>query len=376
MKVNVSIVTSPLPQASQAPLSNLVKLFSMVAYRVYVVSGGAAEYFKFDANVEPIIVPYKVSSNILLKILKYMHTQLKILFHLFVISRKANLFFFFLGGEYLFVPMLILKLLRKKVILMLGGITTRVHSVKKDSLSKFVSMLASLNFSLADRLIIYSHRLIQEGNFARYQHKILVAHRHFVDFTRFAIRKKIDQRANVVGYIGRLSEEKGTLELIMAIPPVLNERKDVRFILCGEGDLSNKIKNTVKDEGLEAYVKLTGWISHEDVPLYLNEIRLFVLPSFTEGLPNILLEAMACGTPVLAAQVGAIPSVVVEGITGFLLRSTRPEYIAKRILELLDDSSLLERVSNEAHSFVSKQFCFEKTLESWRKIIRELIHTN
>jgi len=96
------------------------------------------------------------------------------------------------------------------------------------------------------------------------------------------------------------------------------------------------------------------------------------LPSFTEGLPNILLEAMACGTPVLATSVGAVPDVVNERKTGFLLKSTRPEHIAKRIVELLGNPSLLERVSEGAYRFVREKFRYEKTLEIWTNVLKEL----
>jgi len=192
----------------------------------------------------------------------------------------------------------------------------------------------------------------------------------------FSMKKKIDNRLKIVGYIGRLSKEKGVSNLIKAIPLVLKERRDVQFIICGEGKLSDKIKRIVEAKGLKAHIKLMEWIPHEDVPQYLNELKLLVLPSFTEGLPNILLEAMACGTPVLATSVGAVPDVVIEGKTGFLLKSTRQEHIAERVVGLLSNPDLLKRVSKEACTSVRKKFCFEKTLESWRNILEELdIHT-
>jgi len=373
MKANVCIVTFPLGEAGITPLSNLVKLFSRLVDRVYVISGGAAlKNLKFDVNVQPMRVAHKVSSRILTRIINYMYTQLKILCHVIAISRKVDLFVFSIGGEGLLVPMLALKLLRKKIVLMPGGIATKGYSLKKDSLSKSMSMLVRLNLSLADRLILYSHNLISEGKFTRYQRKTLIAHRHFVDFTVFAMRKKIEERAKVVGYIGRLSEEKGVLNLIKAIPLVLKKAKAVGFIVCGTGALSDEIKNIIKDEGLEAHVKLAGWVPHEDIPRYLNELKLVVLPSFTEGLPNILLESMACGTPVLATPVGAIPDVVVEGKTGFLLKSARPEHIAERVVELLGNPTLLERVSKEAYKHVREKFRYEKTLEIWRNILKEL----
>jgi glycosyltransferase involved in cell wall biosynthesis len=143
-------------------------------------------------------------------------------------------------------------------------------------------------------------------------------------------------------------------------------------MVCGEGNLTTQIKKLVKTEGISDCVKIMGWIPHQDLPKYLNEMKILVLPSFTEGLPNIMLEAMACGTPVLATPVGAIPDVIKDGETGFLLRSNDPKHIAERIIELLNKPELLEKVSVNAYNFVRGNFSYEKTLESWRRIFSEL----
>jgi len=232
-------------------------------------------------------------------------------------------------------------------------------------------LLAAINFSLADRIIIYSPALVQKLNINR-ENRIVVAHRHFVDFKKFAIKKEINERANMIGYIGRLSEEKRILNLIKAIPLVLKKKADAHFMICGQGSLAHKVEKIIEARGLEANVKLTGWIPHEDVPRYLNELKILVLPSFTEGLPNILLEAMACRTPVLATTVGAIPDIIKDGENGFLLKTNDPRHIAERIIELLNKPDLLEKVSINAYNYVRENFSYEKTLEAWRKILSEL----
>jgi len=355
-----------------------VKLLSESVDKLYLISSGVLlQNLELDDNVLAFRVNHRPSSNAVMRAVNYLYTQLKILRYVMVTSKRINIFIFFLGGEGLLIPMLILKLLRKKTLLIFSEIAIKVYAVRNDPLSKFMSLLVRINSRLADKLVLYSHNLISEGKFTRYQHKIIIAHRHFVDFNMFSMKKKIDNRLKIVGYIGRLSEEKGILKLIRAIPLVLKERRDVQFIICGQGKLSDKIKRFTEAEGLKAHIiHLNEWIPHEDVPQYLNEFKLLVLPSFTEGLPNILLEAMACGTPVLAAPVGAIPDIVIEGKTGFLLKSTRPEHIAERVVSLLSNPDMLERVSKEACKFVRKMFCFEKTSESWRDIFKESkIHT-
>ena len=211
-----------------------------------------------------------------------------------------------------------------------------------------------------------------QWNLRRYRHKIIISHRHFVDFTKFVVKRKIDERANVVGYVGRFSEEKGILNLVKSIPLLLRRRKDIYFVLCGDGELSNKIRSIIQYQGLDAHVNLTGWISQKEVPNFLNNFKLLVIPSYTEGLPNIMLEAMACGTPVLATPVGAIPDIIKDGETGFLLKSNDPKHIAERIVELLNKPELLEKASVNAYNYVRENFSYEKTLQIWRKILKEL----
>jgi len=373
MKVNVCIVTFPLSEAGYTPLSNLVNLLSRLANKVYVISGGEAlEKLKDREKVRSLKVTHRISCNALMRIINYVNTQLKILQYVVTVSKEADLFVFFIGGEGLLIPILALKLLRKKILLMPGGIANKVYSVRKDPISKFMSLLVSINFTLTDTLIVYSHRLVREANLARHQHKIAIAHEHFVDFTKFAIKKKVDERSNLVGYIGRLSEEKGILNLIEAVPFVFKGKADTCFIICGKGSLADRVQHLMKAEGVEAQVRLIGRVAHEDVPQYLNELKMLVLPSFTEGLPNAILEAMACGTPVLATPVGAIPDIIKDGKTGFLLKFNDPEHIADRIVELLGKPELLNKISINAYNYVRENFSYEKTLEAWRKILSEL----
>jgi len=376
MKINVCVVTFPLGLAGYTPLSNLVRILNGLASRVYLVSGGVAleklGYSKLNGNVQAVKVVHRVSSNVLMRIINYIHTQLKILCCIFIISSKVDLFIFFIGGEGMILPILVLKLLGKKVILMPGGIATKVYSTAKDPLTRFLSLLFYVNLNFVDRLVLYSSRLIREGGFDKYQGKIVIAHRHFLDFAKFTMKKKVNERSNSVGYIGRLSREKGVLNLVDAIPYVLKKKSDVYFMICGDGSLAYEIKRKIKINNLEMNTKIVKWIPHEKVPQYLNKLKLLILPSFTEGLPNVILEAMACGTPVLATPVGAIPEIIKDGETGFLLESNDPQHIADRIIELLDKPDLLKIVSANAYKYVRERFSYKRTLKIWIRIFKEL----
>jgi len=369
--MKLGLVTFPLGKAGSTPLVNLVKLLTDVSNEVYVISGGPAlESLKIFKNVYVININHKVDSKIFSRIINYVKTQIVLSCNIIIIYRRVKFFIFFIGGEGFLIPFLMLKILKKKIILMPGGVASKGYLVRKDPLFNFASLLAKVNFSLADRIVVYSPALIQELNINS-KNKIIVAHRHFVDF-KYIVNKKIDARANIIGYIGRFSEEKGISNLVESIPLLLKSRKDVYFMLCGDGKLSNKIRKIIKFQDLETYVNLTGWVSHKEVPTFLTNFKLLVIPSYTEGLPNVMLEAMACGTPVLAMPVGSIPDVIQDCETGFLLKSNDPKHIAEKIIELLNKPELLEKVSINAYKYVRQNFSYERTLETWRRILQEI----
>ena len=150
---------------------------------------------------------------------------------------------------------------------------------------------------------------------------------------------------------------------------VKKKKSEVRFMICGEGALAHQVGKNIKAHDLEDITEFKDWIAHEDVPRYLNDLKLLVLPSFTEGLPNILLEAMACGTPVLSTAVGAVPDIIKDCETGFLLESNNPAHIAYKIIALLNNPELLSKVSLNACRYVRDNFNKEKTVEAWREVL-------
>jgi glycosyltransferase involved in cell wall biosynthesis len=115
-------------------------------------------------------------------------------------------------------------------------------------------------------------------------------------------------------------------------------------------------------------VRYLGWVTHTTLSTYLNELKLLVLPSHSEGLPNIVLEAMACGTPVLATPVGAIPDVIKDGNTGFIMVENSPTCIAHEIVRVMTDPNLEEIVRN-ARRLVDEQFSYEASSKRYAELL-------
>jgi glycosyltransferase involved in cell wall biosynthesis len=225
-------------------------------------------------------------------------------------------------------------------------------------------------------IIIPSKSMITWLSLEKYANKvrsaICIVDQKFFD--RFIKNTNYIERGEIIGYVGSLVRSKGVLNLIRSIYLLKSKHKfrDIYLLVIGDGPLIEDLKVKIKEYGVSENVILKGYVQHHILPYYYNMTKLLVLPSYTEGLPSVILEAMACGTPVLATSVGAVPDIIKDGETGFLLKSNDPEHIARKIIELLNNPELLKKVSENAYNHVRENFSYEKTLESWRRILSEL----
>jgi glycosyltransferase involved in cell wall biosynthesis len=165
-----------------------------------------------------------------------------------------------------------------------------------------------------------------------------------------------------------MSDEKGVFNFVKAIPEIVSKQSKLTFILGGSGALYESINIFLNSNKLDDKVKLVGWIAHSDVPDYLNKLKLLVLPSYTEGLPNIVLEAMACGTPVLATPVGAISDIIRDGETGFIMENNSPACIAENVVRALECPDL-EKIVLNARELIEKDYKYEVTVEKFKSIL-------
>jgi len=374
MRLSIGLVTSPVNEASVTPVSNYLAVLSQFS-DLRIITGNSAKVLfngsEGRPNVHVRFVNYPIKSNVLAKVFFYMYGQLRYSYHVFKYSKNAEKWIFFTGGERMVLPVLIAHLLKKPVLLYMPGSAVRDASFSKDSLSKPTEILSTITRNIADHIILYSPTLITEWNLEKYRHKIFIAHRHFLDFNTFVTTTSLHDRPPLIGYIGRLSGEKGVQNFTQALPTILGDQKDLRVLIGGDGKLKESIETSLQEEGVTARIDLPGWISHDDLPNYLNQLRLLVLPSYTEGLPNIMLEAMACGTPVLATPVGAIPDVIIDGKTGFIMENNSPECIAANVIRALNSPDL-ERIAEDGKRFVEENFTFERVVDRWKEVLEEI----
>jgi len=376
------LLSLPAPETpgNQILVLNFLRVLLPIAGEMRLITGNYPERDLPDSRIRLISVRDDPPSEHLKRRLsrraaKYVAAQLKMSYHLARIASAVDVVIFFIGGSGLLLPMLTAKLRGKKTILVTAASGAAVsRKIYERSLGgvgglfvgAIVSALERMNYRLCDKIVVYSPVLIQEFGLERHGHKICIAHRHFVDLDRFRVQKRLNERDNLVGYVGRLSQEKGILNLLEAVPKVAETRDGTAFLIAGNGQLRAKVEKCAAQLGNK--VRFVGWIPHDELPQHLNNLRLLVLPSYTEGLPNIMLEAMACGTPVLATPVGAVPDIIKDGETGFIMEDNSAECIADNIARALGHPRLQE-IADKARALVEKEFNFEKAVERYRRIV-------
>ena len=157
-----------------------------------------------------------------------------------------------------------------------------------------------------------------------------------------------------VGVVGRLVPQKGHRYFVQAAYEVTRLRSDVRFVAIGEGPLETSLREMVRDLGLEPWFRFAG--ATRDGIRALNDLDVVVISSLWEGLPYVLLEALALEKPVVATRVNGIEEVVEDGTTGILVPPGDPDALAQALLELVDDPERRTRLGKAGAEHVRRAF--------------------
>jgi glycosyltransferase involved in cell wall biosynthesis len=369
---SIGVITFPINKNGIMPLSNLIDVMSRLCPKTHLITGGEGyNHFQNDPRLAIYNVNHTDSHCILKRALKFLVIQLQMAKAVITSRHDVATWIFFIGGSSLIIPLMTAKIIGKKTYLLLAG------SEKKDADTAYylfsfpMKLLISTGYSIADNIVIYSASLTRTWDLTMYQDKLLIAHEHFFDLKALTVTTPLLDRPPAIGYIGSLSEVKGVLNFSQALPTILNNRQDLHVLIGGDGQLRAVIAASLQEGGVTARVDLLGWISHDNLSNYLNQLQLLILPSYSEGLPNIMLEAMACGTPVLATPVGAIPDVIIDGKTGFIMENNSPECIAENVIRALNSPNL-EEIADAGRRFVEENFTFERTVEKWKKILQSI----
>ncbi|HVN17602.1 MAG TPA: glycosyltransferase family 4 protein [Dongiaceae bacterium] len=205
--------------------------------------------------------------------------------------------------------------------------------------------------------------------------------RNGVDLERYHVngnaqfaRRNLGWNGNsqLIGVIANLRPEKGHRILLQAAPSILERYPNAHFIFAGPGPLEGELRAYVASNNLNRKVSFLG--DYAAIPELLAALDIVVLPSTSESLPNVVLEAMSARRPVVASAVGGCTELIEHNHTGLLVPAGDAKALAQQILLLLDRPELRVRLGNEARKHAESEFNFTEAVKSLERVYDELLN--
>jgi len=179
------------------------------------------------------------------------------------------------------------------------------------------------------------------------------------------------KNAFVVGSISRLSEEKGIIYLLKALKKLINDDNNYKAIIIGEGLLEDHLREYIKTNKLTDKVILTGY--KKNAYRFLQLFDVFVLPSLTEGLPMVILEAMQASVPIVATEVGGIPSILRNKIEGIVIKPSNSDELADAISLIKNNPKMAKEMTYRSLEKVQNKYSVEKMAKEYIKIYKMVL---
>jgi sugar transferase (PEP-CTERM/EpsH1 system associated) len=176
----------------------------------------------------------------------------------------------------------------------------------------------------------------------------------------------LDDGDRVIGHVARLAPEKDQATLLRAVARLMPARPALRLLIVGEGVRAPQLHELARTLGIAGRVRFAG--ARSDVRDLLPLVDVFALSSVREGLPLTVLEAMACGRPVVATAVGELPAAVVPGVTGWLVPPSDPPALADALAGVVDDSERAEAMGRAGRERVEAEFSLERTVREYGRV--------
>jgi glycosyltransferase involved in cell wall biosynthesis len=212
------------------------------------------------------------------------------------------------------------------------------------------------------------------------EHKIAVIHNGIVaeNYRRenhpqgvFRQRFGLPAGAPLIGYVGRLSQEKGQRDLLTAAAHLLPSHPDVWIALIGDGPDRDTLQRQAESLGIAHRVVFTGHLA--DVRPAFRDLDVLALTSYTEGFPNVVLEALCMETPVVANDVGGVREIVENGVTGTLLPPGSPHLIAQALARYLDAPEWARTLALQGRRVVHERFTFRARVAKEESLCRDIL---
>ncbi len=183
----------------------------------------------------------------------------------------------------------------------------------------------------------------------------------------------VEKNKKYILFAGRIDREKGLFDLVECGKYICNDRPDVFFIIAGKGRDLQKVQRKIRKAGLQDRFIFLGQVEKDKLVKLYQNATIFVLPSYHEGLPTVLLEAMSCGLPVIATDVRGNRDLISNGENGIIVRPRAPNKLAKAIITLLEDEKTKEILSKNARKTIEERYTWEAVSNKFISCYNSLI---
>lgn len=311
-------------------------------------------------------VPSMIETNMLYKIIYALVAYLKIVIEL--IFRDYDIIHIHVASNGSFyrksIIVLLGKLFKKKIVFHIhGGAFDEFYHLECNKLQKkYINYI----FNKVDLILVLSKEWKTKILTYSDNKNVKVLH----NAVEIPETNLYNSNSNNITLLGRLSEEKGVYDLIEVVNDIL-KIKNVNFILAGDGDLE-KLKTTIKLKNVKS-TEVLGWIDSKQKCELLKNTSILVLPSYHEGLPMAILEAMSYGIPVVATNVGGIPSIIKDNYNGFLIKPGDNSNLKECIIKLISNQELRNNFSQNTYKNISKEFSLKSNVDILYTLYKKLL---
>lgn len=228
--------------------------------------------------------------------------------------------------------------------------------------------------SEGQRKKLKSYRVVNEKNWVVHNAVSVVPHvKGEVDALRRTVRERLGlpHGTGMVVYAGRLSPEKGAEFLVDAIGEMGEKASGTYFVFCGDGVCKEDLEKRALKLKIGDRCRFVGF--RRDLNDIFHAMDLLLLPSLSEGLPNVVLEAFSCKKPVVATAVGGVTEIVEDGLSGLLVPAGRPDLLAEAITRCLAMPETMRKMGESGYRTVRSRFGFEKQTRRLEEIYQEVL---
>lgn len=187
---------------------------------------------------------------------------------------------------------------------------------------------------------------------------------------------EIAKNTRIVLFVGALVNYKGVHYLLHAFSRVLQCIPNTVLLLLGSGDMWDRLHREADALGIANNVRFCGWIPYPEVPVYMAAADVLVLPSLLEGMPRVILEAMAMELPVVASNIAGIPELIKHGENGLLVKPRSSEELATALCYVLEHPEEARRWGVKARALVERSYSFEAGIRAYAAVISDVIEAH